>query len=150
MKDLATLERVARSNGYWHHIEPFAARLAEAERELAEFRQCKHPVSMGWADTTGRYRSVCQSCGEVIYDNSATETVSASSADAITCWCHKCHEGHTVHGFTYSSTVMILCPDCGNKRCPKATDHRHACTGSNEPGQPGSVYGTSVTVTGGE
>jgi len=29
MKDLATLERIARSNGYWHHIEPFAARLAE-------------------------------------------------------------------------------------------------------------------------
>ncbi len=27
------------------------------------------------------------------------------------------------------------CPDCGNKRCPKASDHRHACTGSNEPNQ---------------
>ena len=36
--------------------------------------------------------------------------------------------------------VMILCPTCGNKRCPKATDHRLACTGSNEPGQPGSAY----------
>jgi hypothetical protein len=35
---------------------------------------------------------------------------------------------------------MILCPECGNKRCPKATDHRHDCTGSNEPGQPGSRY----------
>ena len=35
---------------------------------------------------------------------------------------------------------MILCPMCGNKRCPHATDHRHVCTGSNEPGQPGSAY----------
>lgn len=35
---------------------------------------------------------------------------------------------------------MILCPTCGNKRCPKASDHRLACTGSNEPGQEGSVY----------
>ena len=34
----------------------------------------------------------------------------------------------------------VLCMDCGNKRCPKATDHRLACTGSNEPGQPGSEY----------
>lgn len=35
---------------------------------------------------------------------------------------------------------MILCQTCGNKRCPHATDHRHACTGSNEPGQAGSAY----------
>lgn len=35
---------------------------------------------------------------------------------------------------------MVLCQMCGNKRCPKANDHRHACTGSNEPGQPGSAY----------
>lgn len=39
-----------------------------------------------------------------------------------------------------SRAFMVLCPECGNKRCPKATDHRLACTGSNEPGQPGSVY----------
>jgi hypothetical protein len=35
---------------------------------------------------------------------------------------------------------MICCSVCGNKRCPKATDHTLACTGSNEPGQEGSVY----------
>lgn len=32
---------------------------------------------------------------------------------------------------------LIVCPDCGNKRCPKASDHDLACTGSNEPGQAG-------------
>jgi hypothetical protein len=35
---------------------------------------------------------------------------------------------------------MFLCPVCGNKRCPKATDHRLGCTNSNEPGQAGSDY----------
>lgn len=30
---------------------------------------------------------------------------------------------------------MIVCPDCGNKRCPQAADHQFWCTGSNEPGQ---------------
>lgn len=35
---------------------------------------------------------------------------------------------------------MNLCPDCGNKRCPKATFHDNECTGSNEPGQAGSDY----------
>jgi len=39
-----------------------------------------------------------------------------------------------------SATRMILCPTCGNKRCPHASDHLLACTGSNDPGQPGSVY----------
>lgn len=36
--------------------------------------------------------------------------------------------------------VMPLCPECGNKRCPGAADHRNRCTASNEPGQPGSLY----------
>lgn len=35
---------------------------------------------------------------------------------------------------------FIVCPSCGNKRCPKATDHALTCTGSNEPGQKGSAY----------
>ncbi len=30
---------------------------------------------------------------------------------------------------------MILCPKCGNKRCPRADSHANACTNSNEPGQ---------------
>ena len=50
--------------------------------------------------------------------------------------CHSC--------FNKSGQVfldrMILCPECGNKRCPKASHHDLPCTTSNEPGQPGSVY----------
>lgn len=37
-------------------------------------------------------------------------------------------------------TMMYLCVKCGNKRCPHATNHLLACTGSNEPGQSGSIY----------
>lgn len=50
--------------------------------------------------------------------------------------CHKCFAKHG--GFL---DRMLLCPTCGNKRCPKATDHELACTDSNEPNQPGSIYG---------
>jgi hypothetical protein len=32
------------------------------------------------------------------------------------------------------------CNLCGNKRCPHHSDHELDCTGSNEPGQPGSVF----------
>jgi DNA-directed RNA polymerase subunit RPC12/RpoP len=52
--------------------------------------------------------------------------------------CHSC--------FKASSGMMldrmILCPQCGNKRCSKASDHRLDCTSSNDPGQPGSIYTT--------
>lgn len=34
---------------------------------------------------------------------------------------------------------MNVCPDCGNKRCPKAANHAvWQCSGSNEPGQVGA------------
>lgn len=36
---------------------------------------------------------------------------------------------------------FIVCPVCGNKRCPRASAHWQACSGSNEDGQVGSFYG---------
>lgn len=53
------------------------------------------------------------------------------------CGCYMCLSS-TVSMY---QTRMILCPECGNKRCPKATHHKNACTGSNESGQVGSRYG---------
>ncbi|GEM_PF-2948223 len=41
------------------------------------------------------------------------------------------------------SRRMILCKDCGNKRCPKAQNHRFNCTGSNVIGQIGNVDSTA-------
>ena len=59
----------------------------------------------------------------------------------LDCWCHKCiPEGLSPFDPRSSTGFMRLCPDCGNKRCPKATDHELACTNSNDPGQPGSCY----------
>ena len=59
------------------------------------------------------------------------------------CNCRACIKmrGDTIHGLPREYCKMILCAKCGNKRCPHATDHLNTCTGSNEPGQKGSVYG---------
>ena len=54
------------------------------------------------------------------------------------CHCRKCLEDRNDQ--ITPMTRMIVCPICGNKRCPTANDHRNACTNSNEPGQPGSAY----------
>ena len=53
--------------------------------------------------------------------------------------CH-CHTCNPIDYKRPDSVYMRLCPICGNKRCPKATDHRLECTNSNEPNQEGSIY----------
>ena len=66
------------------------------------------------------------------------------------CECHLCIVENDLRDssglFPLSMTKMILCSQCGNKRCPKASDHRLSCTGSNEPDQPGSIYTTPPTA----
>ncbi|QEH81153.1 hypothetical protein EIK56_24945 [Sphingomonas sp. C8-2] len=68
------------------------------------------------------------------------------------CKCHRCVSEYTIANPLPKSKMwlrglidprlhrMFLCEICGNKRCPHATDHRFACTNSNEPGQAGSRY----------
>lgn len=53
------------------------------------------------------------------------------------CWCYVCNQ----EDVAYLASRMILCPTCGNKRCPHASDHREPCSHSNEAGQLGSRYG---------
>lgn len=58
-------------------------------------------------------------------------------------YCIRCDEAKRSK-LTGAARIMRrfpMCPDCGNKRCPKSTWHGNACSGSNEPGQPGSDYG---------
>ena len=52
----------------------------------------------------------------------------------LKCNCYNCADTKT------RMSTMILCPKCGNKRCPKATDHHNECTNSNDVGQEGSRY----------
>lgn len=63
------------------------------------------------------------------------------AAVQMTCHCHTCRP------ITMDDMRMVLCPKCGNKRCPHANDHRNDCTGSNEPGQPGSAYPAHHGIT---
>lgn len=60
--------------------------------------------------------------------------LSANSPANPGCWCRTCRP------VVINDMRFVVCPKCGNKRCPRANDHRNACTGSNEPGQEGSAY----------
>lgn len=50
------------------------------------------------------------------------------------CWCTTCRP------ITLEDARFVVCPDCGNKRCPRANNHELACTNSNAPGQAGSSW----------
>lgn len=66
--------------------------------------------------------------------NSSTKHFRENAETSTRCWCHACRP------VTFSDSRLVVCPECGNKRCPHANDHRNACTGSNEPGQEGGAY----------
>lgn len=71
-------------------------------------------------------------CREI--SNSSTKHFRENAQTSTKCWCRTCRP------VTFADSHFVVCPDCGNKRCPHANDHRNACTGSNEPGQEGSAY----------
>jgi len=52
------------------------------------------------------------------------------------CGCRKCNQENGIS----DHAIFVVCETCGNKRCPKATDHDLECTNSNKSGQTGSVY----------
>jgi hypothetical protein len=52
--------------------------------------------------------------------------------------CHACRDANETP-MQKLTRRMVLCPACGNKRCPQASDCTYACTGSNEPGQVGTA-----------
>jgi hypothetical protein len=71
----------------------------------------------------------------------------ASSTTLETCWCYECLDDPSMGMSNPATQRMIVCPDCGNKRCPRSDSHNNACTGSNEPGQRGSRYEHDVAST---
>ncbi|EOW3239094.1 hypothetical protein AAIG28_08650 [Citrobacter freundii] len=70
----------------------------------------------------------------VDHSGDANKMVTGNSPVITDCSCRTCRP------VTFTDSRFVVCPECGNKRCPHANDHRNACTGSNEPGQEGSAY----------
>lgn len=115
--------------------------LAEAER-LAElhgasfvlFRHGQEPVC---ADPSKFWFGYDPAAAEEDFrgiPNSSTNNCRENADSSTKCWCHTCRP------VTMTDMRFVVCPECGNKRCPHANDHKYACTGRNEPGQEGSAY----------
>lgn len=96
--------------------------------------------------TVYHHESPCQTCHEaraLMGDFTGRGIpVDQPFVDFLTTDCHRCDAERRAKLLPVQalSSRMILCPDCGNKRCPKATDHDLPCGHSNESGQVGSIY----------
>ncbi|MCM8071872.1 hypothetical protein ACJYFT_14185 [Enterobacter hormaechei] len=93
----------------------------------------EHGKAVGW----NAYRAAMLQGADPDFreiSNSSTKHFRENAETSTKCWCRTCRP------VTFADSHFVVCPECGNKRCPHANDHRHACTGSNEPGQEGSAY----------
>jgi hypothetical protein len=76
-----------------------------------------------------------------LLEDEAFAAIGKNSQAKMQCWCYNCNKDKVGNnGLPVTAYTFIVCPECGNKRCPHATDHNLACTNSNESGQPGSRY----------
>lgn len=108
------------------------------------YQQGKHISTAGvcvWA-TPPEPKVICVGGKNYVFEGGALAFKHGIRQGADThvnqCQCAACvPQGDFMHP---ENVRMIVCAICGNKRCPHATDHRHACTRSNEVGQKGSYY----------
>ncbi|QMV78139.1 hypothetical protein HS967_11970 [Enterobacter hormaechei] len=107
-------------------------------KDAAEASDCR---VMGWSVQEyvklERYKAAMLQGAEPDFreiSNSSTKHFRENAETSTKCWCRTCRP------VTFADSHFVVCPECGNKRCPHANDHRNACTGSNEPGQEGSAY----------
>ncbi|MCH9576291.1 hypothetical protein MMQ12_24160 [Klebsiella pneumoniae] len=98
-----------------------ACRAAMLERQLVDHVDEKSLTSINPAP-------------DLVYLQKKAESIIGNYPGIPDCWCRTCRP------VVLNDMRFVVCPDCGNKRCPRANDHRNACTGSNEPGQEGSAF----------
>jgi hypothetical protein len=76
-----------------------------------------------------------------VYEEPKQDPLATGLIEKYKCWCYNClNKIKNENGLPVTASLFIVCPSCGNKRCPKATDHNLDCTSCNDPGQPGSRY----------
>ncbi|SAW13553.1 Uncharacterised protein [Klebsiella pneumoniae] len=134
-------DNIAWRESYWYVWQRCrAAMLQELKKSAGTEAICRsdenvqvlHTKSPAQSDCCPAQNSVTPAQNSVTpAQNQGWIPVSEQKPD---CWCLTCRP------VTLNDMRFVVCPDCGNKRCPRANDHRDACTGSNEPGQEGSVY----------
>jgi len=139
----------------WRRGVKNAARLARLRDEVERLKQDTSAAVSAYK--TAMFQ-IATWCAQISDEHASVEGAAQKNSDvtrcevgnqdgSARCECHRCIAEKGLTGvelfgiaLPLNACKMIVCGDCGNKRCPKASDHGNACTGSNDPGQPGSIY----------
>ena len=116
---------------YVHASNGYGVTVASSSPKLRDHGQRMVDVVTAGAESVGRRVAVVIAEIRAIADwqKRCAEWVPPKDGETCDCWaCAQCRRS------------AVTCPTCSNKRCPRATDHRNGCSGSNEPGQDGSRY----------
>ena len=126
----SVIDALAGSGEEWSDIEEYMQKWDAAR---AAMLQGAEPVTTAYK-LRDAVEIIRNSGIEIDSGKIQAERDSLNSPVIPDCSCRTCRQ------VTFSDSRFVVCPECGNKRCPHANDHRNACTGSNEPGQEGSSY----------
>lgn len=133
-------------------IKTINEEIVRLEQERSDLQEaCKHPtyqiVEYQWRIASTYITRYCTECNSSLGTPSQDELEEFENGDAFKvyvnnakegCKCHHCYQPPSI--LSVNELLYIVCPDCGNKRCPKANHHDNACTNSNATGQKGSAY----------
>lgn len=110
--------------------------LGPVQKRAAEIVVALHNASI---DRAGRGGGPSQSTNIRDLVLEAEGAGSKEGKDYDGCTCCRCMEiaklGRPAFWWPRNVPPFLVCPDCGNKRCPQNQDHRNRCTGSNDPDQ---------------
>ena len=122
----------------WNPVIPSAERETNAKESIAAIKEAlaQPEQELTCPECKAAVLYECVACSSNNYPPAAQPMPESSAC------CHACFKASGA----ILMTRMILCPTCGNKRCPRASDHRLECTDINEPGQTGSVYTALLPV----
>lgn len=138
----AAMLQVGNSRGtpdeqsFWNWLRDEMPTTYRWSRELEDTPENSALITKGKAsalDMLSAWKG-CSAAMQLSGNSEQLEPVSNRDELPAKCWCHTCRP------VTMNDMRFVVCPECGNKRCPRANDHRNACTGSNAPGQDGSAY----------
>ena len=126
----------------------------DCEEEDAARKAARLPPVSVWEDPwqssssrqLERLRAKARGVLDALYEVQAQSPAPTSTAHQ--CWCINCETVRLKQARENGAEIweifgmrnFVVCPQCGNKRCPRATSHTLSCTGSNESGQVGSTY----------
>ncbi|EDE1156010.1 hypothetical protein BZV88_21085, partial [Salmonella enterica subsp. enterica serovar Newport] len=122
------LGALRRRADYYAELEAMTPeQRAEHDAGISEFK----------AMLGGGFRDLSQPVDPQIAEYEKVMLQAGNSPVTPGCSCRTCRP------VTMNDMRFVVCPECGNKRCPHANNHRNDCTGSNDPGQIGSAYPAS-------